>query len=165
MAAVLEDPNPIHGHLSNGSRIQKEEFVNILDTEVNIEKDIIDGNQIISSVSVINHWAELIARLNSDKKLNLKRKRFGCDICGKFFYNKNQVRSHILHCYSAKKEKKSISKHKQKQTAKNKCITQCSVCDKTFTKKSSLPGHMRIHSGYKPHKCNICDKAFSRRLI
>ena len=38
---------------------------------------------------------------------------------------------------------------------------QCSTCQKTFTQKSHLTVHQRIHSGAKPHMCSICGKQFS----
>ncbi|CAL4156573.1 unnamed protein product, partial [Meganyctiphanes norvegica] len=37
---------------------------------------------------------------------------------------------------------------------------QCSECDKSFTHKSSLVIHQRIHSGEKPFQCGQCDKRF-----
>ena len=39
----------------------------------------------------------------------------------------------------------------------------CHSCLKTFTSRSNLERHSRLHTGHKPYSCTICDKAFSRK--
>uniref|UniRef100_A0A8C6T449 C2H2-type domain-containing protein n=1 Tax=Neogobius melanostomus TaxID=47308 RepID=A0A8C6T449_9GOBI len=39
----------------------------------------------------------------------------------------------------------------------------CSVCVKTFDRRSHLLIHQRIHSKEKPHTCSICKKTFSQQ--
>ncbi|XP_061836232.1 uncharacterized protein [Nerophis lumbriciformis] len=36
----------------------------------------------------------------------------------------------------------------------------CSVCAKSFSRKSNLTQHMRTHSGEEPFNCSVCDKSF-----
>ncbi|RVE41473.1 hypothetical protein evm_013877 [Chilo suppressalis] len=42
---------------------------------------------------------------------------------------------------------------------------KCNVCDKKFTKISTLSAHQIIHTGEKPYKCDICDKIFTTNGI
>ncbi|XP_028575874.2 uncharacterized protein LOC114592144 isoform X1 [Podarcis muralis] len=39
----------------------------------------------------------------------------------------------------------------------------CPVCERAFTRKSSLNRHLIIHSGEKPYRCLDCGKGFNRR--
>ena len=39
----------------------------------------------------------------------------------------------------------------------------CDVCKKSFTRKSSLNVHKRIHAGIESFKCDVCDKRFTQK--
>jgi uncharacterized Zn-finger protein len=39
----------------------------------------------------------------------------------------------------------------------------CPVCHKTFTSRSNLERHARLHTGHKPYVCTICQRSFSRK--
>ena len=42
-------------------------------------------------------------------------------------------------------------------------VFTCQHCHKTFTSRSNLERHSRLHTGFKPYVCAICGKAFSRK--
>ena len=38
----------------------------------------------------------------------------------------------------------------------------CDLCGETFSRRSSMVQHKRMHTGEKPHRCEICLKSFTR---
>jgi len=42
-------------------------------------------------------------------------------------------------------------------------VFTCNVCYRTFTSRSNLERHSRLHTGHKPYICTKCGKAFSRK--
>lgn len=63
------------------------------------------------------------------------------------------------HCLKNFKFQSSLSYH----MCHKKSNLTCRVCGKTFTRRSSLHDHSRVHSGEKPFECGICKKAFSKK--
>lgn len=39
----------------------------------------------------------------------------------------------------------------------------CKICNRSFSRKSNLVQHERIHSKDKPYECSICHKRFTQR--
>ncbi|XP_045906491.1 zinc finger protein 287-like isoform X4 [Micropterus dolomieu] len=69
---------------------------------------------------------------------------FSCSVCGKGYYKKNSLRSHMrLH-------------------SEEKCFS-CSVCKKTFRWRGDVVKHMRTHTGEKPFSCSVCGKGYPRK--
>ncbi|XP_053663204.1 zinc finger and BTB domain-containing protein 49-like [Anopheles marshallii] len=100
------------------------------------------------------------------------KKKIVCDLCGKYFSNKGNLKAHILlHnnykpfrcdlCGEEFSRKHNYNVHKLRHSGKR--IHQCPECDKSFVSTVNLKHHMIQHSNVKPFKCNRCPMEYSYR--
>lgn len=82
------------------------------------------------------------------------RKPFICPHpgCGKAYSRANRLkvheRNHVSFCFTP-------------QTGQRPFV--CDLCNKSFTDKTNLVTHLRIHSGERPFKCEVCEKTFVKQ--
>jgi uncharacterized Zn-finger protein len=76
--------------------------------------------------------------------LHSEREKLACDICNKKLSDIQRLTEHISRLHS----------QSEKRWA-------CSVCDKTFFSNRELRSHMIVHTGDRDHQCFKCEKSFS----
>lgn len=95
-----------------------------------------------------------------------------CDICGKSYASRKNLRQHQIFC--GKPRKGPICEYCGRQCLTNTHLKRhlyvhtgtpeflCEICYKKFATQRSLNNHMLLHTGYRPFQCKACRKPFSQ---
>ncbi|XP_055697605.1 zinc finger protein 271-like [Phlebotomus papatasi] len=101
-----------------------------------------------------------------------------CPTCKVEFQRRSSIRGHIkLHfksenltcakCEGVFSFQMDLQEHSKECLGKERVPAEkpfeCSVCQKTFGKKSVLNRHLLIHTGKKPFRCDICRQTFTQK--
>ena len=72
-----------------------------------------------------------------------REKQFSCNFCLKTFFEKGNLKKHML-IHTGEKP------------------FACHICNKLFSKNHEVKIHMRTHTGEKPYSCSKCKKSFTQ---
>lgn len=96
-----------------------------------------------------------------------------CSECGKEYYNSKAFRQHIesehkgirytcLICGSILRSRRYWKDHMAKHTDTDVKRYLCKICNKFYSSKAALNGHMKIH-GEERFECNVCGKKSTQK--
>ena len=115
------------------------------------------------------------ASLASHKKVHAPPE-FRCETCGKVFPKRYYLVTHerkhsnerpfaCEHCGLCFKQPGQVQRHMLRRHSGGARPHMCDTCGRTFTVKSDLKDHERIHSGERAHMCDQCGRRFRTRGI
>ncbi|CAI6368881.1 unnamed protein product [Macrosiphum euphorbiae] len=155
-----------------GTRTEEKE--NIIDTEINIKKEIIDEQEFEGTVLNENHSSEFMTCLNTDITFNNKRKNPFNNIRDTISPASNltvRTWTHKLHecdirekpykcdiCDTAFARASCLTNHKKAHAREPSY--KCDICSIRLSRASHLTRHKRTHTVEKTYKCDVCDQAF-----
>ena len=142
-----------------------------LQPELNFREVTVDGFKCADCGRLF----EKLASLASHKKVHAPPE-FRCETCGKVFPKRYYLVTHerkhsnerpfaCEHCGLCFKQPGQVQRHMLRRHSGGARPHMCETCGRTFTVKSDLKDHERIHTGERAHMCDQCGRRFRTRGI
>jgi uncharacterized C2H2 Zn-finger protein len=118
----------------------------------------------------------LRAGYNQHIKVVHKKERYPCKVCGKDFYSKQALTTHMnMHmglkpfqcdqCEAAFAGLDSLCKHKRRACKGGVMEATCHICGKEFPRKETLVDHMKQHTQEKAQNFSMAEKIEAVALV
>ncbi|CRK95899.1 CLUMA_CG009345, isoform A [Clunio marinus] len=112
----------------------------------------------------------LIKHLNTHKVY--RTKDFHCQICRTSFFDKHELRRHILNIHEKPKHLACSSCRKTFRTEEGlkthmsrPCRLECDICGKIISRKELKTHFDMVHFNIKPYPCDVCGKKFYNKTL
>ncbi|XP_016521545.1 zinc finger protein 771-like isoform X4 [Poecilia formosa] len=165
-----------------GEQLVQKQFVALIETSTLQEDDMSEEETRTEQLSL--HVSPVVESKNqegsscsvseSQSDTGTKKRPFKCDICGRCYTQKCNLKNHYrTHTgekpFSCETCGKSFSKasnlYRHKTVHTGERPFSCQSCGKSFCQMSILNRHKTIHTGERPFSCKSCGKSFSHMRI
>lgn len=114
-----------------------------------------------------------LTQLKDHKKSHQEKHSVYCDICGKGYFDNNEVTLHKIKdhncfpyqcevCHKIFTNKSTMWSHKKTHQPGDEIPWKCEHCHKIYNNKRSYKRHKQVHLGVK-HECEVCHKKLSSK--
>ncbi|XP_054747659.1 serendipity locus protein delta-like isoform X1 [Anastrepha obliqua] len=164
-AIIVEDDGQIEDAF-NPDLDAKEEFIEIVGNEENVECNVQDEESLQSEKGIDDDddddW------MGGDSSLGEKNQE--CVVCGLIFKTKSELSKHISSAHNIKqficpicgvvrRDEEYLELHMNVHDGKTE--NECRYCEKRFTRPVNTLRHMRKHWDKKEYQCEKCGERFS----